>query len=158
MANDCSVVVISSHDRSDKCSKSVASNSTKPKLVNTSTGKTRRGLKKRSYNKDQSKLSIFGNNCDGIKNKVESLKVNVTSFSPSIVTLQETKLKSKNSFKIPGYQFFERLRCQKDGGGLLTAIDENLDPVLVFSNEGSLLEIKRQSSHAVLRDKGAKLN
>ena len=119
----------------------MANNPTKPKLLNVNTVKTRRGLKKRGYDKVQGKLSIFGNNCDGIKHKIESLKLNVASFSPSIVTLQETKLKSKNSFKLPGYQFFERLRCQKDGGGLLTAIDENLDPALVFSDEESLNEI-----------------
>ena len=33
--------------------------------------------------------------------------------------------------KIPGYQTFEKIRNNKGGGGLLTTVDEDLNPVLV---------------------------
>ena len=35
------------------------------------------------------------------------------------------------SLKIPGYQVFEKTRHTKGGGGLLTAVDEDLEPVLI---------------------------
>ena len=35
------------------------------------------------------------------------------------------------SLKIPGYQVFEKTRNTKGGGGLLTAVDEDLEPVLI---------------------------
>ena len=102
--------------------------------------KTRRGLKKRGYERDQRRLSILGNNCNGLKNKVESLKVLIYKFTPSIVTLQETMLKSKSLISLPGYEIFESLRCNKGGGGLLTAIDANLNPVLTssFDNDDNI--------------------
>ena len=37
--------------------------------------------------------------------------------------------------KIPGYQIFEKIRKNKGGGGLLTAVDEDLDPVLVANTK-----------------------
>ena len=33
--------------------------------------------------------------------------------------------------KIPGYQAFDKVRSIKGGGGLLTMVDEDLNPVLV---------------------------
>ena len=38
-----------------------------------------------------------------------------------------------NNLKIPGYQNFEKLRNGKSGGGLLTSITEDLNPVLINS-------------------------
>ena len=55
------------------------------------------------------------------------------------MTLQETKVKNKGSIKVKGYQIFEKTRNGKGGGGvgLLTAVDEDLDPVLVSSGSGN---------------------
>ena len=50
--------------------------------------------------------------------------------NPSCVLLQETKLRFPGTFKLPGYQVFEKIR-KGQGGGLLTAIAENLSPVLI---------------------------
>ena len=80
-------------------------------------------------------FTLMGNNANGIKNKLESLKNNLKQFSPSLITLQETKLKVKGQIKLPGYQIFEQIRKDKSGGGLLTAIDENLDPALITEND-----------------------
>ena len=81
------------------------------------------------------KFSILGSNCNGIKNKQESLKNSINVFKPSIVTLQETKARKTGSVKLKGYQVFEKIRSGGSGGGLLTAIDENLTPVLVSTGK-----------------------
>lgn len=51
--------------------------------------------------------------------------------------IQETKLRNKNRIKLPGYQIFEQTRTEEktSGGGILTAINEDFEPVLV--SEGS---------------------
>ena len=51
---------------------------------------------------------------------------------PSCVLIQETKLRFPGTFKLDGYQIFEKTRSGL-GGGLLTAIDESLSPVLISS-------------------------
>ena len=81
------------------------------------------------------KFSILGSNCNGIKNKQESLKNSINVFKPSIVTLQETKARKTGSVKLKGYQVFEKIRSGGSGGGLLTAIDKNLTPVLVSTGK-----------------------
>ena len=57
--------------------------------------------------------------------------------NPSIITLQETKVNSHGTLRIPGYQIFEKIR-KGNGGGLLTAINNNLNPVLIQSENDSL--------------------
>ena len=37
------------------------------------------------------------------------------------------------TLKIPGYQTFERIRNGKSGGGLLTSIIDDLNPVLIYT-------------------------
>ena len=95
------------------------------------TRKTRRGWG--SKNKKMIKLSIFGNNANGLKAKRHSLINSMKNFGgPSCVLIQETKLRFPGTFKMTGYQIFEKTRSGL-GGGLLTAIDESLSPVLISS-------------------------
>ena len=54
--------------------------------------------------------------------------------NPSCVLIQESKLRHQGTFKLKGYQIFEKIRGGQ-GGGLLTAINENLSPMLI--SEGS---------------------
>ena len=95
--------------------------------------KIRRGWggRKNRKNRDNKTFSILAANANGLVGKFDSLKNNVNHFLPSCVLAQETKVKNKGCFKLQGYQNFELTR-QGMGGGLLTAIDENLCPVLVF--------------------------
>ena len=103
--------------------------------------KTKRGKGKRNKHKNQNKnqpifLTLMGSNSNGLKSKFESLKNNVSLFStPSCITLQETKSIKQGSIHLPGYQIFQLNRTVKQGGGLLTAIDEGLDPVLVCAGD-----------------------
>ena len=77
----------------------------------------------------------MGTNSGGLNTKKESLFSLVNQFSPSIITIQETKFNFYGTIKIPGYEIFENLRKEKQGGGLLTAVDLDLNPVLITSNE-----------------------
>ena len=51
---------------------------------------------------------------------------------PTCILIQESKLRNPGTFKLQGYQIFEKIRTGL-GGGLLTAIEENLSPVLICS-------------------------
>ena len=77
---------------------------------------------------------MLGNNANSLGNKLESLKNNISYFGPSVITIQETKFKTKGSVSLPGYKVFDEPRVGRDGGGLLTAVDVNLDPIIVPSD------------------------
>ena len=73
----------------------------------------------------------MGSNSAGLKSKMESLIQNIKVFdNPSCITLQETKLRKCGTVKLNEYQVFEKVRSGL-GGGLLTAINTNLNPVLI---------------------------
>ena len=79
-------------------------------------------------------FSMLATNSNGLKGKIESLKNNINFFKPSCILIQESKLRSYGSIKLNGYQIFE-LNREGSGGGLFTAIDENLSPVLIRTGE-----------------------
>ena len=109
--------------------------------------KTRRGYgkgKNRMKVKNNSgkvRLSLFGTNANGIISKIDSLKHNINIFNPSIITLQETKVKRKGLVKLPGYQVFELPRVEGSRLGLLTAINDQLSPVVITADEDSKVEV-----------------
>ena len=71
--------------------------------------KTRRGWG--SKRKKLNNLTLFGNNANGVKAKKESLlKAMQTYGNPSCILIQETKLRFPGTFRLPGYQIFEKLR------------------------------------------------
>ena len=104
--------------------------------------KTRRGYGKKNIKKGikRTSFSIMGSNSNGIMGKKESLFKNINHFQPTIITLQETKLRVQGLIKINGYQVFEKVR-KGYGGGLLTAVDENLQPVLISTGKTDESEI-----------------
>ena len=59
-------------------------------------------------------------------------------MKPSIITIQETKLRKPGQIRIPGYQNFERVRTGTKGGGLLTSILEDLNPVLISTGKDDI--------------------
>ena len=102
--------------------------------------KTRRGTGRGKQKTLQ--FSLLGNNANGIKGKQDSLKNAINFFKrPSCITLQECKLKSQN-MKIPGYQVFFKNRTTGGGGGLITAVEENLASIQVSSSENDILVIE----------------
>ena len=68
-----------------------------------------------------------------MKGKKDSLINTLKCYGgPSCINIQESKLRFPGTFKIPGYQIFEKIRTGL-GGGLFTAIDVNLSPMLISS-------------------------
>ena len=100
--------------------------------------RTRRGWGKGgNRNKSQKlvKLSLLGNNVNGLKSKKDSLSNLLQQFNqPSIITLQETKLRFNGTFKLNGYQIFSKVRSGL-GGGLLTAIHPDFSPMLISTGD-----------------------
>ena len=76
-------------------------------------------------------LTIIGNNIAGLKSKKESLINFVNTIKPAVGMFQETKLYKKGQFKLENYCIFESLRDEKRGGGLLTLVHSNFEPVLI---------------------------
>ncbi len=77
------------------------------------------------------KLAIIGCNAAGLKQKMQCLSAKIRKFLPGCIFIQETKLYRKGQIKIDGYQIFELVRKERKGGGLLLALYESFDPVLV---------------------------
>ena len=103
--------------------------------------RTRRGYgKKKNKENNFNEFCLLGSNANGIQFKKESLQQNINLFKPTVITLQETKLRSMGKFKLPGYQVFEKIRSGF-GGGLLTAVDEKLLPVLISTGKNDNSEI-----------------
>ena len=50
-----------------------------------------------------------------------------------MINIQETKFQKIRTLKLPGY-----LTLKKSGGGLLTAVHEDLEPVLVTEEMGDM--------------------
>ena len=76
-------------------------------------------------------MNIIGCNSAGLLNKVESLKRNIQVFQPGVIFIQESKTKRKNKVKLGNYVIFEKIRKDCGGGGLLTAVHKNLEPISV---------------------------
>ena len=73
-------------------------------------------------------------NINGMYNKKTSLDFIVNKLNPSVIILQETKLKRKSQVVLCGYRLFCLIKSPSSGG-LLIACKPSLKPVLVF--EGS---------------------
>ena len=99
--------------------------------------KTRRGRGKHNQkggNYD-GKFSIWGSNSNGLKAKLNSLKANIEYYKkPSCITIQETKLRQTSTVQIKGYKVFEKVRAGY-GGGILTAVIDELEPVLISDGD-----------------------
>ena len=63
---------------------------------------------------------------------MDSLKSNIVHFKPSCMNIQESKLRFPGTVKLKGYEIFETIRPGL-GGGLLTAVDKDISPVLISS-------------------------
>ena len=120
--------------------------------------KTKRGGRK---SKSKSKkcenktvnFTILGNNCAGLKAKTKSLNQAIKAYNfPSCVTLQETKMRKMGLIKLNDYQIFEKIRPGL-GGGLLTAIKETLNPVLIsrISESAEILVVQCQVNEMKVR-------
>ena len=80
----------------------------------------------------------MGCNANGISSKFQSLDHIITELSPSVICLQETKvrtvgkIKSKNS---KNYTIFELVRKQSRGGGLAILVKPDLNPLWISEGD-----------------------
>ena len=101
--------------------------------------KTRRGSgRKNKINNNR--FRIIGTNADGILSKKESFLNLIKNENPSCFMVQETKLKSTGQLKVKGYQLFESIRKNRNGGGLLIGVSNEIkcEPVLISVGDNEL--------------------
>ena len=108
--------------------------------------RTRRGYGKKNKRKIENgiknvKFCLLGTNANGIMGKQESLNALINKFKANVITIQESKLGRQGLIKIKGYQLFEKVRSGSQGGGLITAVDQDLEPVLVSTGEDDDAEL-----------------
>ena len=94
--------------------------------------KTRRGKKGKFQVKN--KFRVIGANANGIMSKLSSLNHIVPELNPSVICLQETKIRKLGKLNINGYTVFELVRKNSSGGGLATLVKSELQPV--WNSEG----------------------
>ena len=97
-------------------------------------------------------LKIIGNNCAGFKGKKNSFENLLKIFSPGIVMLQETKLYKRGTMKFEEFQCFEKVRCDKEGGGLMTLIHKNFNPVIIPTKDQSKMSLNIMIVGAKIRN------
>ena len=76
-------------------------------------------------------MVFLGSNAAGLLNKMESFKRNISVFNPGVFFIQESKTRRKSKVKLDNYVIFEQIRKDSGGGGLLTAVHKNFEPVSV---------------------------
>ena len=104
--------------------------------VKTPSKKTRRGHKGKYT--ILNKLRILGINSNGISSKLSSLNFLIKELNPSIICLQETKLRKLGKLKsdnCKNYLTFELVRKHSHGGGLATMVKPELEPVWVAEGD-----------------------
>ena len=81
----------------------------------------------RPWSRSEINLIILQVNINGIKNKLEELKLLIHDTHAYITTIQETKLTSKaNTPKVHNFTTVRADRLHKAGGGLITLIRDNI--------------------------------
>ena len=80
-------------------------------------------------------LKIIGINANGISSKLQSLQHIINSLEPSVICLQETKLRKGGKLKSNDYVTFELVRKNSAGGGLATLVKKDLDPVWISEGD-----------------------
>jgi hypothetical protein len=92
--------------------------------------KNRRGKRKSLKMIDKS-LRFMGVNCAGVRPKLLTLKKVLNELKPSVFFLEETKCKELGKLKLEKYVIFEKVRKNRDGGGLAIGCLPELSPVWV---------------------------
>ena len=116
-----------------------SSSKKRPKKLAVKRGGRRISLKKKKKNlnnvRKENNMYILGANSAGLFNKLESLRRNVSLFSPGVIFIQESKARKKNKLKLDDYTVFEHIRKNSGGGGLLTAVHSSLKPVSISNDD-----------------------
>ena len=77
----------------------------------------------------------MGVNSAGISSKLHSLKSVVKSLKPSVIFIEETKLKRPGKLKLENFIIYELNRKNRSGGGLAICVIEELKPVWISEGD-----------------------
>ena len=98
----------------------------------------RRSKKKFRNKPNQNKMTIKGVNAAGISSKINSFKNVLSKLNPSVLFIQETKLRHQGKLKLENtsnYVIYELNRKDKNGGGLAIGVMERLKPVWISEGD-----------------------
>ena len=100
-----------------------------------------RGDSRKYYENKSSRFVILGNNIAGLNGKLDSLKRILEVFQPGVVMLQETKTRKPSTLKLKELIIFEKIRENNEGGGLMTIVHENMQPIQIPTEHSEFLEV-----------------
>ena len=92
--------------------------------------KSRRG-KRSSQKKVVNNLIFAGVNPAGIRSKWPTWKKIVIQSGARLWTMQETKSAQANQLKMEDFIIYEKIRSNKEGGGVAIGAKKDLNPVLL---------------------------
>ena len=96
-------------------------------------------------------MVIIGNNTAGLNGKLESLKRIIQLFQPAVLMLQEVKLRKTRTVKLKQFIVFEKNRGSSAGGGLMTIVHENMEPIEIPNEHSEFLEVDINGSFGSIR-------
>ena len=85
----------------------------------------RRRRQKHSYKSVCTDWKLLHSNIRGIQSKVVSFENIIQAVKPSVITVNETKLKGNKRVCLKGYKCYPANRVDKLGGGIATYIEQN---------------------------------
>ena len=97
----------------------------------------KRGRRKNSKIFSKS-LRFLGVNAAGIQSKLFSFKKVLNDLKPSVFFIEETKTKHTGRMRLDDYVIFERIRQNRNGGGIALGCIRDLNPVWVREGDGDI--------------------
>ena len=96
-------------------------------------------------------LNMFAANADGLQGKHVSVKFEVKESKSTIFCLQETKYRTKGRFQMENFVIFEAIRKNKEKGGSMLGVHENLKPILIeeYSDTFELIVVEIKAEYTL---------
>ena len=103
--------------------------------------------------KQNTQIKLLHLNAAGLKHKTEDLKNKIKYFGSSIISIQETHHRKKGKFKADKFKVFESIRKNKERGGSMLIIHEDLSPILIkeYNESFELLVVEVQTEKKPIR-------
>ena len=125
----------------------------KPKKPVRNGKRSRRGYgnkNKRKNNGKYEKFSLLGTNAAGLKCKKESFFRVINKLSPSVITIQESKMSKPGMIKLPGYQVKVGDKNIRIINGYGPQKDDNIKDVLNFWHEIEAEVVKAKDENCMI--------
>ena len=83
-------------------------------------------------------MRFLGVNAAGLRSKLLSFNKVLTELKPSVFFVEETKVKYEGRLRLENYIVFEKIRQDRNGGGLAIGCIKDLNPIWVREGEGDI--------------------